>query len=409
VTTALLASPATRRKAVLDTCAVFEGTVWRDEMKGRVQDWLGPDGIAVLPARVIAEIAHVAAKKFLTGDKRAAAAASRANLALSQPEELVGLADARRAVLTRADIERLCRDNADLDLVRLERKRNRKTDKVTWVVVPGDGDFEIAHTVRVLTGADHQAVLVTRDGDLRAAADRLGIALLGRRAPVCGPTGRGEEAGAPLPPPGGAGAVHLLGVNAVVQLLKGKLPVLGEPGDTAVVLSSTLVLAAQNAVLKGPKDADGRPRQDAVAAAAVQRRLDRLMSSGRVDGEQIPVHVWATPWEVYELLAARVTDPLFARDTTRGGAWDMHTLLVLSAAQVLGDSGHRTHLVDSVHGQGEAYAVAGARIWRSAGELKGLAGAVQHPIGTTSLVEAVLPQEDGQLDLSALLRRYGQH
>ncbi|MGY1601151.1 hypothetical protein [Geodermatophilus sp. SYSU D00815] len=402
MTSSLLESSPSRRKAVLDTCAVFEDQTWREEMKERVQAWLGDDGLAVLPGRVITEIARVAADMMLWGADEATQAQQRATYALRNPADLVGLdrARARRAVLTRTDIDALCRDNADLDLVHEVRKDER------WVCVPGDADFEIAHTVRVLTAAAHEAVLVTRDRDLRSAADRLGIALLGRRCPPAREAADAPAGGDPLPQPGSGRTVHLLGLNAVVELLGGGLPRLGADGDTAVVLSSTLVRAAQRAALAVPRDGDGRPVERELGE--VQRRLRQLLTTGQVAREQARVHVWATPWEVYRLAAERIIDPRFAWDGVNHGALDMHTLLVLSAAQVLGDDGHRVALVDSTRREGEAFVFSGARAWRSAGALRDLAGLVRHPSGSTSLRDEYLPSQDGELDLAALLAKYGR-
>ena len=131
MTVELLASPVTRRKAVLDTCTVFERDDWRAKFQGDVRNWLGADGIAVLPGRVIAEIAHVATKTLLAGRDQAKrdAVQLRAALALRKPEELVGLGEVRRAVLGPADVAQLCRDNADLDLVTEEWREDRKTHK----------------------------------------------------------------------------------------------------------------------------------------------------------------------------------------------------------------------------------------------------------------------------------------
>lgn len=403
MTTALLASPRTRRKAVLDTCAVFEKEDWRAR-KAEVAGWLGEDGVAVLPGRLVAEITLVAAGKTAQRTKDAERASRRANLALTRPSDLLSGMPARWAVLHRDDIGRLCRDNADLQLIHRVRTKRWKPGKPEWSHVPGDADFEIAHTVRVLTGEEHEAVLVTQDGDLIEAADRLGVALFGRTAPPCpaaGPTGQG----APLPPAEHGTAVHLLGVRAAIRLLKGKLPALGIKGDTVVVLSSTLFLAAQHAAMdvKGAKD--GYP--DEARLAELQQRLGHMLQSGRV-GERLTVHVLPTPWEVYRLVALRAADPLYVLRGA-GATWDMHTLLVLAAAQVLGDEGHRVHLVDSIHGREAGHLVAAARAWRTAGALRGVVGAVEHSIDTSELVEAVLPQEDGKLDISALLRRYGQH
>ncbi|SDF58694.1 hypothetical protein SAMN05660485_03689 [Blastococcus fimeti] len=404
MTAELLASPRTRRKAVLDTCAVFQKSDWQAS-RADVEAWLGDDGVAVLPARVVAEMTLVAARKTAQRTNDAAAASSRARLAIDRPGDLLGGLRNSRAVLGPADIGRLCRDNADLQLV----QRVYKAKKKRWVHVPGDADFEIAHTVRVLTGGEHEAVLVTRDGDLRDAAERLGIALLGRSVPPCAPAGAGDP-GAPLPATG-SGAVFLLGLRAATQLLKGKLPALGTAGDTVVVLSSTLVLAAQHAAMDVRGARDGDP--DQAELAEIQHRLDRVLASGRSTEGQLPVHVLATPWPVYRLVAQRAPDPLYGTKDEDGPAgretWDMHTLLVLAAAQVLGDDGHRVHLVDSGYDREACFLVEAARSWRKAGALQGVAGAHEHQIGTSAVLEAVLPSLDGKLDIGALMRRYGQH
>lgn len=407
MTAGLLASPPTRRKAVLDTCAVFAGRVWRDQFMGPVESWLGADGVAVLPGRVIAEMAHVAAKKRAAqGDGREAGHARRARLALTRPAELVGLSEVRHTTLSQADVNRLCRDNADLELVRRERRVvDRKPEEHAWVTVPGDADFEIAHTVRVLTGADHQAVLVTRDRDLKEASGRLGVALIGEavpphRSPLPGPVD--EDAGVPMPSPDGGGVIRLLGVRAAVRLLTDpRLRPLGKPGETLVVLSSTLALAAQEAAFQAAGQVDERPQ----ALVDVQRRLDRLIASGRLGEGQLPVHLLATPLRVYKRVAERVLDGRYAGDDA-GRPWDMHTMLVLCAAEVLADQGHQVHLVDSSSG-GETRLVAAARCWRTAGALQALVGASEYQSRRGILAEVALPAAGGGLDMSALLRRFG--
>jgi hypothetical protein len=403
VTAALLTSERARRKAVLDTCAVFQDEIWREQVRERVRTWLGPDGISVLPARVITEIVRVAADQRAAGSAQAAVAAGRAALALTAPEDLIGLGETKRAVLSRADVDRLCRDNADPRVVRREKNRHGR-----WVVVPGDGDFEIAHTVRVLTGASHEAVLVTRDGDLRDAAGRLGVALLDRGAPCAPPPGVADDdvAVTDLPDPAPGARLHLLGLNAAVALLADRLPELGGAGDSAVVLSSTLVRAAQRAVLDLPRGEDGEPDPELVAG--VQRRLGRLLATGRVGGRQVPVHVWATPWEVYATAAERVTDPRFGSHDEEDRAWDMHTLLTLAAAEVLGQQGHRVSLADTSRDEQGSFVHRAARAWRAVGGLDRLDGLVRHPQGTRRLVDEGLASPDAPLDLSALLARFGR-
>ncbi|MGY2126970.1 hypothetical protein [Blastococcus sp. SYSU DS0617] len=398
MTADLLASPVTRRKAVLDTCTVFEGKDWRDRFQGRVRDWLGADGISVLPARVIAEIAHVATKSLLSGASGAKRleVQRRAALALKDPEALIGIGEVRRAVLRPTDVAQLCRDSADRGLVTQELYTDYNTKKERWVTVPGDADFEIAHTVRVLTGADHQAVLVTADRDLKKASGRLGVALLGAPVPpprTPSPAAGAPRAGAPLPRPG-TGTLHLLGLEVAVQLLKGDLPRLGGRGDTVVVLSSTLVRAAQRAALSA-RDEDG--------VAAVQERLAGLLDSGSAGEGQLPVAVLPTVWPIYRTVAERVTELRFAREQG-DKAWDMHSLLVLATAEVLCGVQHRVRLVDCGSAHRTSRVIAGAKAWQEAGALLGLVGAAEYRVHRGDLVEVELPATRGP-DMAELLRQ----
>jgi hypothetical protein len=400
VTVELLASPVTRRKAVLDTCTVFEGRDWREKFQGDVRDWLGADGIAVLPGRVIAEICHVATKTLLGGAPgwTQDAVQRRAALALRHPQQLVGLPDVRQTALGPSDVAQLCRDSADRELVTEERRKDKLTKKERRVTVPGDADFEIAHTVRVLTGAEHQAVLVTADKDLKKASGRLGVALLGAPIPVPRPPtdgGGAQRAGAPLPRPG-TGTLHLLGLDAAVELLTGRLPRLGEAGDAAVVLSSTLVRAAQRAAL------GAHPGDD---LSAVQERLHCLLTSGRVSDEQVPVHVLPTLLRIYHAVANRVTDLRFAREG-RNTARDMHSLLVLAAAEVLGSFQHRVRLIDCGAGHGRSRVIAGARKWREAGALLRLVGAAEYRTGEGDLVDVALSTSGDGPDMATLTRQF---
>jgi hypothetical protein len=393
VTEGLLASPGAR-KAVLDTCAVFEGRRWNREYREPVTSWLGDEGTVVLPGRVVAEMARVAARKFLEGDAAAFKAQQRAALALVDPGQMLGMPRARRAVLTRADVTELCQDSGDLELVRSAAGSTR--------CVPGDADFEIAHVVRVLTAAAHEAVLVTRDRDLTEAAGRLGLALLGGAAAEPRST---RPAGRPvvdLPDPTPGRTVHLLGLEAAVSLLKGRLPRAGGPGDVVVVLSSTLVRAAQRAVLGVRRDADGTPH--AAELAEVQQRLRSLLTTGEVAGGQRRAYVWATPWRVYRRAADRVSEARFGCDETGRSPLDMHSLLVLGAAEELGTDGHDVRLLTSSGSEDRDFVLAAARRWRVEGGLKKMPVAEHHRYGSRDITEVHLPGDEP--DLGALLARY---
>jgi hypothetical protein len=204
-----------------------------------------------------------------------------------------------------------------------------------------------------------------------------------------------------MPRPG-TSTLHLLGLEAAVQLLKGKLPRLGRPGDTAVVLSSTLVRAAQRAALGAHQDPEGLPDD---SLAAVQERLQRLLDSGQVSDGQLPVHVLPTPWAIYRTVARRVTDLRFARESSTT-ARDMHTLLVLAAAEVLGAVDHRVRLVDRGVGNGTSRLIAGAASWREAGGLPALVGAAEYRVREGDLVEVALPACGGDVDMAQLLRQF---
>ncbi|GAB3194863.1 hypothetical protein GCM10027261_13800 [Geodermatophilus arenarius] len=395
MTAALLTSSPSSRKAVVDTCAVLEGRRWHGHFRERVAAWLGEDGTVVLPGRVVAEMARVAATRFLQGDESAYKTQQRAALALTDPGQLFGIPRARRAMLTRADVVRLCQDSGDPELMQAAAGSTR--------CVPGDADFEIAHVVRVLTAAAHEAVLVTRDHDLQQAAGRLGLALLDGPPEQPRPQEPTDRVGRDLPEPAAGRTVHLLSLQGAVTLLQGRLPRAGAPDDVLVVLSSTLVRAAQLAAFGVRRGEDGKP--DAAELAEVQERLRRLLTTGRPDGGQRRAFVWATPWRVYRRAATRVTEARFACDRSGSRPLDMHTLLLLAAAEELGDGGHEVRvLTSSWEPAEEDHLLAAARAWRLEGGLKRMPVAGHHRRGTREVTEVHLPGDEP--DLGALLDRF---
>ncbi|MCZ2817262.1 hypothetical protein [Modestobacter sp. VKM Ac-2984] len=393
MTAGLLTTPIGMRKVVVDTCAVLRGGKWHNEFKPQVQEWLGGEGVAVVPGRVVAELARVAAHKGLQNGKDAGAVARRAGMALRNPQQLLDVHAARRAVLSRADVDELCRDSGDLDLV-LPGDKGR--------CVPGDADFEVAHTVRVLTAAAHEACLVTDDGDLQQAADRLGVNLLGALLPVAdreAPLPGSAVAG--LPDPVNGEVLHLLGLEAAYALLEGTLPAPAAAGESFVVLSSTLVRAVQRAALKVRK-LEGESRD--AALAAIHERLHLLLTTGELPGHDGRAAVWATPWGVYRQAAERIIDLRFAADGGTGEPMDMHSLLVLTAAEALGQRGHAVRLVSSGSDAATDLVLTAMASWRRAGALKALSAAAYHARNTDSLVDIPLPDEG--LDLGALLDKF---
>lgn len=393
MTAGLLTTPADVRKVVVDTCAILRGEKWHKEFKPQVRAWLGSDGVAVVPGRVVTELARVAARKGLRNAKDAGAVARRAGMALEDTERLLDIRTARRAVLGRADIDELCRDSGNLDLVWPGDKGR---------CVPGDADFEVAHTVRVLTAAAHQACLVTDDGDFQEAADRLGVTLLGAAlssSHASSTPAAGSPAG--LPDPQDGGILHLLGLEAAHALLEGRLPGPAEAGEVFVVLSSTLVRAAQRAALGVQKLDDGARN---AALATVQDRLHQLLTTGELPGIDGRGCVWATPWGVYRQAAERVIDQRFTADAGTGEPIDMHSLLVLTAAEALDKRGHVVRLLSSGPDAGTDLLLGAMASWRRAGGLKALSAATYHPRGTDSFVDIPLPDEG--LDLGGLLDKY---